>query len=122
MATLNDQVYLQYITSDNDAASAQMNQTSSYPYSFLTPQGCHIELDPSAECHVFTVTYWMMLALSHHLIVQRIDPNLLAPASSFSRYAGMYGLYHNPFRTAKECDRPIDNMILSRTQHGSWFC
>jgi len=112
----------QLVTSDHDQAAIQMTNTTAFPFTFLTPHGCHIELDPSPACHEFTVLYWFLLSLSRYLIVQRIDSALPGPSSSFSRYAGIYGLQHNPFYPAKECTVPVDNLWLSRQQHGSWFC
>jgi hypothetical protein len=59
-----------FVTSDNVKAAEQMSAVVGHPYSLISPQGCHIELDPSPECHMFTVSYWFMLALSDVIITQ----------------------------------------------------
>lgn len=105
-----------FIASDNVMSSLQMNMTVNLPTSIVSPQGCHIEMDPSKQCHLYTVSQWFILALSDLLITQAGIP------SSFSRYAGIYGLKSNPFRNGQECDVPFSSMEQSHKQISNWFC
>lgn len=99
--------YLIYAASDNAYAAEQMrslvyrddvsstdndedDSSLSRAY-FSSPRGCHIELDPSPACYALTTQYWFLLSLSDILVVQTFGP-FNAPTSSFSRYAGLYGL------------------------------
>eukprot|EP01035_Chromulina_nebulosa_P002705 gene2705-3690_t len=123
-----------FVTSDNIKAGEQTSKLVQHPYTLTTPQGCHIELDPSPACHMFTVSYWFMLSLSNVLVTQLmrmystsyrvslivksisgthsidgvVDPIL--PSSAFSRFAGMYGLKPNPYRNLKDCDNVVSTM------------
>lgn len=89
------------------------------------PIGCHIELDPSRECYAFTVRYWFMLSLSDLLFVQSFGP-YHAPTSSFSRYAGIYGLKpDSPFRSGRPIvcgDGQYSTTVLSKYPQGNWYC
>jgi hypothetical protein len=58
---------IMYVASDNAKASASMASEAGHPYSIVTPQGCHVELDQSLECHTFTVATWLALAVSEVL-------------------------------------------------------
>lgn len=110
-----------YITSDNIIAAQQMNATVGHPHTYISPQGCHIEYDPSVECHMFTVTYWFMLSLSDILVTQTFG-EFNAPTSSFSRYAGMYGLKRDPFRSGRYCHERFNSAIISHMEQSNWFC
>ena len=155
------------MTSDNVFAAQQMNSTAhnwgqqlgsllsqndlysypSRPLSLVGPQGCHIELDQSVECYIFTAAHWFVLALSDVIVAQSFG-ELNAPTSSFSRYAGLYGLKRGPpplsppspssgqsqseaqhlhpvttpFRSAKYCDDFYSTKLVSRVAQGNWFC
>lgn len=112
-----------FITSDNVYAEDQMRNYVGHPLTVISPQGCHIELDPSKECYIFTTTYWFMLSLSDIILSQTFG-DVNAPTSSFSRYAGIYGLKpHNPFRSGRYCgEKVFSRKKLSRFQQGNWLC
>ena len=112
----SDSIAMGFLASDNEMASMQMNTTLGLPYSIVSPQGCHVEMDVSKQCHMFTVTQWFMLALSDVLVTQEGIP------SSFSRYAGIYGLKPDPFRNGKHCGAIETTMELSRKPMSNWFC
>eukprot|EP01034_Spumella_vulgaris_P034629 gene34629-42717_t len=82
-----------FITSDNVGSAQQMKDVLKHPYTLITPQGCHIEMDGSPECHTATVSYWLMLSFSDKIVTQTLgSDHSSGPTSSFSRYAGIYGL------------------------------
>jgi hypothetical protein len=105
-----------FIASDNLMSSLQMNSTLGMPHSIVSPQGCHIEMDPSKQCHMFTASQWFQLALSDVLVTQAGIP------SSFSRYAGIYGLKPDPFRNGQDCDMPYSSLEYCRKGISNWFC
>ncbi len=123
-ATSSSSQFVTFFTaSDNELSSKQIEDVIHYSHTLVSPTGCHVEWDHSPLCLSLTLTYWFMLSMSRYLSVQIIDDTLPAPASSFSRYAGMYGLYNNPFRSGKHCTSDfIDTRNLSRIQHNNWFC
>eukprot|EP00428_Durinskia_dybowskii_P067971 CAMPEP_0170370138 /NCGR_PEP_ID=MMETSP0117_2-20130122/8355_1 /TAXON_ID=400756 /ORGANISM="Durinskia baltica, Strain CSIRO CS-38" /LENGTH=524 /DNA_ID=CAMNT_0010624901 /DNA_START=49 /DNA_END=1623 /DNA_ORIENTATION=+ len=115
--TQTDEIFtMAFIASDNLMASLQMNMTLGVPRSIVSPQGCHIEMDPSKRCHLFTATQWFTLALSDILVTQSQIP------SSFSRYAGIYGLKQDPFRNGQDCAAPYNSKEYSRKPISNWFC
>lgn len=105
-----------FIASDNLMASLQMNMTLGILHTIVSPQGCHIEMDPSKQCHLFTVAQWFHLALSDILVTQAGIP------SSFSRYAGIYGLKKDPFRNGQDCDAAWHSLEYCRKPMSNWFC
>mmetsp|Transcript_20249 Transcript_20249/g.29029 ORF Transcript_20249/g.29029 Transcript_20249/m.29029 type:complete len:528 (+) Transcript_20249:2-1585(+) len=112
-----------FVTSDNVKAAQQMSSVVGHPYSLLTPQGCHIELDPSPQCHMFTVSYWFMLSLSEVIVTQVLPDSLLPePSSAFSKYAGMYGLKRDPFRNSLHCDDIVPTLKSGYVSSGNWWC
>lgn len=111
-----DSLNMGFVASDNEMASMQMNLTLGLPHSIVSPQGCHVEMDASKACHMFTVSQWFLLGLSDILITQEGIP------SSFSRYAGIYGLKTDPFRNGKHCGSVETTMELSRKPMSNWFC
>lgn len=114
-----------FVSSDNTKASEQMNRTVGHPYSYFAPQGCHIELDASFECHLFTVSNWFVLALSDRIITQTLLTNESpkpGPTSAYSRYAGVYGLKNNPFRNNRDCGVVTTTKELGFAQMGNWYC
>lgn len=111
-----DTLAMGFVASDNEMASMQMNMTLGLPHSIVSPQGCHVELDMSKQCHMFTVSQWLLLSLSDILVTQESIP------SSFSRYAGIYGLKPDPFRNGKDCGMSESTMELSRKPISNWFC
>lgn len=116
---LSPPLLVSFIASDNAMSSVQMNTTLDLPHShnIISPQGCHIEMDPSPTCHRFTATQWFILSMSDILVVQS-----LPASSSFSRYAGLYGLKADPFRDSMQCDSLRSNFGMSRLQQSNWFC
>ena len=90
----------------------------------LGPQGCHIDLDASRACYVFTATQWLLLSLSDVYVTQSYGV-YVAPTSAFSRFAGMYGLRGapSPFRSARHCGGDVfSTRAMSRMQVGNWVC
>jgi hypothetical protein len=112
----NEILSVAFIASDNLMSSLQMNSTLGMPHTIVSPQGCHIEMDPSKQCHMFTASQWFQLALSDVLVTQAGIP------SSFSRYAGIYGLKPNPFRNGQDCDMPYNSLEYCRKGISNWFC
>ena len=112
-----------YITADNLMAEYQMKQYTNHFPTIISPQGCHIDLDQSKECYEITTVYWFMLSLSNLLITQTFS-DYNAPTSSFSRYAGIYGLFpDSPFRSGRYCgDTVHSTSVISRIEQGNWFC
>jgi hypothetical protein len=116
LSSSGDVFSMAFIASDNLMASLQMNMTLGIPHSIVSPQGCHIEMDPSKQCHLFTAAQWFHLALSDVLVTQAGIP------SSFSRYAGIYGLKKDPFRNGQDCDAAYHSMEYCRKPISNWFC
>lgn len=114
--SVEDVLSMAFIASDNLMSSLQMNMTLGIPHTIVSPQGCHIEMDPSKQCHLFTASQWFMLALSDIIVTQAGIP------SSFSRYAGIYGLKPNPFRNGQDCDAAYSSLEYCRKPISNWFC
>jgi hypothetical protein len=114
---------LVFVTSDNVFAGEQIQAYTGHPLTLLSPQGCHIELDPSKECYQFTTKYWFLLSLSD-LLVSQTYGEYNAPTSSFSRYAAIYALKpETPLRSGKYCgDTVFSGSTLSWISQGNWFC
>ena len=111
-----------YATSDNLAASQQIMSSTEYNMTFMSPQGCHIEWDDSFECYALTTKYWFILALSDTIITQTVGEYNM-PTSAFSRFAGIYGLAPDPFRSARYCSEPpTPTFVLAQLPQGNWFC
>jgi hypothetical protein len=118
----NSQFLMLFIASDNSISSNQILQVTNYSHSLLSPAGCHVEWDRSWECFSLTVRYWFMMSISKHIVTQQISEGTLIPTSSFSRYAGIYGLKNNPFRIGKHCKMIVQNKESSRVHHNNWYC
>lgn len=112
---------LVFVASDNELAAKQMANLTGYPFSLFSPKGCHVEIDPSAECHQFTVTQWFILSMSNIISTQTLEYND-APTSSFSRYAGIYGLKYDPFRNGRVCSQSKVSKDLYLLPQSNWFC
>ncbi len=112
-----------FVTSDNIRAEEQMRDYAKHAVTITSPQGCHIEYDPSKACYVFTTRYWFMLSLSEIIISQTFG-ELNAPTSAFSRYGAIYRLHQdNPFRSGRYCGDTVHSwQELSRFQQANWFC
>ncbi|RYY73925.1 hypothetical protein EON63_19770 [archaeon] len=125
---------LVFVTADNIYASNQIGFYTQHNITIISPQGCHIELDPSPFCFRFTSSYWFILSLSNKLITQTFgDFNL--PTSAFSRYAGLYGLHGGRvktmqgekevtvFHSGRYCeDEEVPHAVLSKYSQGNWVC
>lgn len=109
-----------YIASDNPSSAAQMNETCGWPMTYISPKGCHVEMDKSADCNLATTTYWLILALSD-IIVHQSDL-VGSPISAFSRYAAVFGLHKDSYRDAKNCSRVVPFEEMSHKWMGNWFC
>lgn len=119
---LADNRIVMYATSDNFAASQQIMSSTEYNMTFMSPQGCHIEWDDSFECYALTTKYWFVLALSDTIITQTVGEYHM-PTSAFSRFAGIYGLAPDPFRSARHCSEPpTPTFVLAQLPQGNWFC
>jgi hypothetical protein len=84
-----------------------------------------MELDDSSECLFSTVTYWFILSLSQVIVTQtfNVAKDLPAPTSAFSRYAGVYGLQTNVFRSGKFCETISSTKELSKiASQANWKC
>lgn len=115
---------LVYITSDNIYAEEQIRKTVAYPGTLTSPQGCHIEYDPSSDCYAFTTAYWFALSLSQLYVTQTFSEYNL-PTSAFSRYAGLYSLssYPSPFRSGRYCgDEVFPTSAIAWRDQGNWVC
>jgi hypothetical protein len=104
------------VMSDNVKAAEQMSGVVAHPYTLIGPEGCHVELDQSEACHLFTVSYWFMLAMSDVIVTQQ------GPTSAFSRYAAVYGLKDNPIRSGKHCEVLHEMKQMGNVPMGNWFC
>ena len=111
-----------FIASDNSISAQQIKEVTKYSHTLTSPPGCHVELTPTWECLSLTLAYWFMMSFSRHLSTQIVNEFTPAPESSFSRYAGIYGLRTDPFRSGKFCHKTINTFELSRKQHNNWFC
>ena len=112
-----------YITSDHSESSNQIKENTNYKNTFITPDGCHVDIDTSSKCNSKTTSYWFSLALSDVIVTQCLkDKPIPGPTSAFSRYAGIYGLNKNVFRNAWNCSDVIPTSILGRNDQGNWMC
>lgn len=99
-----------------------MNVTLHHPYTLISPNGCHIEMDPSFNCLRLTVVYWLLISLSDSMVIQvEGEPNNILATSAFARYAAVYGLKRNPVIDARNCER-VDWKQVARHAGGNWFC
>lgn len=112
-----------FITSDNAKSSLQMMQASgNFSATFVSPDSCHIELKDSYECLLSTVVQWFALSLSGNIVTQQLFSPGSAPSSSFSRYAGIYGLHRDVFRGGLHNCETINNAAIALQTHSNWFC
>ena len=114
-----------HIASDNIGAASQINETLHISDTFLSPAGCHVDLDSTHECGRLTATYFLIMSLSNIIITQTsksVDDNFVFPVSAFSRYAGIYGLRKDVFRDGMHCNIIQPTKKLGNVQHGNWFC
>ena len=112
-----------YVSSDNQGSASQINETiGALAHTRVFPHGCHIQLTNTFECLLETSSYWLVLAMSDHLITQT-EEYAKVPISAYSRYAAMYGLKGNRvLRDSKDCSNVMNRYQQSRTQQGNWFC
>lgn len=115
------QFMLNFVASDNEMAAKQMGELTGYPFNLISPKGCHVEIDQSEDCHTFTATQWFILSQSNIISTQTLEYND-APSSSFSRYAGIYGLKYDPFRNGRVCSQSKTNKELHLLGQSNWFC
>jgi hypothetical protein len=122
LSSVLPQFMMTFVASDSDAAGEQMGRTAAFPFAMHSPKGCHVEMDSSVACHTFTATQWFLLSLSDVLVTQTLPSH--APTSSFSRYAGIYGLKKDPFRNGNgiECSASLPSNQLHLLQQSNWFC
>ena len=108
-----------YIASDSVAVGNRIKNQLKWPNAYLSPAGCHIELNRTVECAFDTVAYWFMLALSDQIVMPSIG-NLERP-SAFSYYAAVYSLKKDMIRYAENCHQPVHSNA-SRLSAGNWYC
>jgi hypothetical protein len=131
-----------FITSDSLVVEKELRDflQSSSSHSIIVTGGgsCHIDVNTSNECYEHTVALWFVLSLSQLIVTQSFSDEFHSPFSSFSRYAGLYGLslsnrkdsgnndYVNnngPFRAGKYCgDTSYPSSLLFQRQQGNWIC
>ncbi len=102
-----------------------MNQTVGHSNTLISPKGCHVDFDPSFECLKLTLIDWFMLSMSDVIVSQTIpgDRNQSrGVSSSFSRYAGMYGLQNDVYRDSRNCGTIVTSNEYSRMDISNWFC
>ena len=109
-----------YIASDNQGSAQQINATANHPLAVVSPEGCHVELDPSFDCSQLTIGYWLLLSSSDVIVTQTDATG--SPISAFSRYAAVYGLKGDSLRDAKDCTNIKSFYDISRRWTGNWFC
>lgn len=119
-AALRKRLPVVYIASDNPASANQMNATCGWPLTYISPKGCHVEMDKSADCNLATTAYWLLLAVSD-IIVHQSD-QVGSPISAFSRFAAVYGLKGDSLRDAKNCSRVVPFAEMGHKWMGNWFC
>ena len=126
VGSFQDKEAIAFVASDNQASMHQMESVAGFPTSLASPQGCHIQMDQSSRCLIFTSATWFALAMSDLMVTQTLGGSG-APTSSFSRYAGIYGLKENPFRNGRagENCQPLSEdelRSMSRKTQSNWFC
>jgi hypothetical protein len=109
-----------YIASDNAGSAQQINATAKVPLTVVSPNGCHVEMDPSFDCSKLTIGYWLILATSDVIVTQTDFKG--SPISAFSRYAAVYGLKGDSLRDAKDCANVKPLYSIGRAWTGNWFC
>lgn len=126
------------MASDSAVSAAQIRSTLNWSHAVLTPPGCHVDYDISAQCTVETVTTWFALAASDRLVVQSYVSSdettsnsprtVLLASSSFARYAMLYSLSPETVSFAPRCaagkgSYPPDEVArVSRLAQGNWVC
>ncbi len=139
---------LLYITSDNPASAKQIEEyarkgyecdSDSSPHgsssalngtvlngtvppvpTILAPKGCHVEMDPSWDCSLLTVSQWIILSASDYIVTQTDKTG--SPISAYSRYAAVYGLKGDSLRDNRHCGVVQSMYDISRRWNGNWFC
>lgn len=111
--------FLLYVASDNPSSALQMVKYAKYPYSYVSPHGCHVQLDQSFECTMTTTAYWMILSLSDMIVTSTENNN---PISAFSRFAAIYGLKKDILRNSLNCGYIYPRKEMSHHFQGNWFC
>ena len=115
-----------YIASDSVAVGNRIKNQLKWPNSYLSPAGCHIDINRTVECAFDTISYWFMLALSDQIVMQSVERtyngySYVTPASAFSYYAAVYSLKNDAIRYGAHCHQPVQRNA-SRLPAGNWFC
>ena len=109
-----------YIASDNLESSTQISELTKYNYSFVSPNGCHVDYDQSFKCLLQTAEVWLTMSLSDVIVVQTANGG--TPFSALSRFAGIYGLNGDVFRDILHCDKVLSRKQISHITNGNWYC
>lgn len=91
---------------------------------YTAPNGCHVDLKNlnqsyAHDCMHTTIVPWFMMALSQTYFVQTNE--FKHPFSGYSRSAGIYGLYSNPFTLGAQCN-VVDARESAKSGGMSWIC
>ncbi len=148
-SSVNKPKIIAYIASDSPESAAQISATLAHPHTVIAPPGCHIDFDPSAQCSRDTLLHWFALTLSDVSVLQSFvdtESGRELAASSFSRYAMIYGLRgadslvyasqscgkqtgqsgvisgERSGRTTTDINHTRWDNAVSRTAQGNWVC
>ena len=64
-----------------------------------------MELDPSRECSLLTISQWIILSTSDYVVTQTDKTG--SPISAYSRYAAVYGLKGDSLRDGELRGGPV---------------
>jgi hypothetical protein len=89
---------------------------------FMSPVGCHIDLNSTSSCMETTVVQWLLFSMND-IYINPVQPGEkgLFPASGFSRYASLYGLGGDNIMNPKTCS-VFSTKALGTMQHANWLC
>eukprot|EP01036_Dinobryon_divergens_P025845 gene25845-34433_t len=130
---------LAYIASDSSDSASQVNDTLSWPTTFISPPGCHVDYDPTPQCAVQTILTWFALASSdYHVFQSYAEGGTRFASSSFARYAMIYSLRPENVFFPAACPQSRDTnpgttllgyyanesevTRVSRLPQGNWVC
>ena len=129
-ATKKNDSMIIFVSADSHPASHtithELHSTlhRSHHHIYTAPNGCHVDLKNlnqsyAHDCMHTTIVPWFMMALSQTYFVQTNE--FKHPFSGYSRSAGIYGLYSNPFTLGAQCN-VVDARASAKSGGMSWIC
>jgi hypothetical protein len=123
---LNRSELLIHVATDNARSSQQIRSFAANNVFnkniYISPVGCHIDINSTSTCQQETLLHFLLLSLSHVLIIP-LEHGVF-PSSGFSRFAAIYGLrssQNNIILSPWDCTG-ISTAPLSNMTHGNWIC